>query len=177
MAVQTQSRRRFHFVLVERMKPETTDRREFELVDAGARSHAARIAHEARRKSALTKKAIHAMKQEPDEAEPAWAYSPSSTATQMSNSFLDPFVQLPMDLTLEERNLLHDCELLPASHRLTELTLSRSDRCTRGSIPNRPQVGFLPCARHDAGIHSHQRDMVELGNSPDAAPKDRPPRT
>ncbi|ETN45732.1 uncharacterized protein HMPREF1541_09565 [Cyphellophora europaea CBS 101466] len=108
MAVQTQSRRRFHFVLVERMKPETTDRREFELVDAGARSHAARIAHEARRKSALTKKAIHAMKQEPDEAEPAWAYSPSSTATQMSNSFLDPFVQLPMDLTLEERNLLHD---------------------------------------------------------------------
>ena len=106
---------RLHFVTVQQThgKDETAaTQRDIELADSDARSHAARVGHQTKKAASRPKRTIpwdnggrfkagqhlHMRK------------DPWQTTAYVSSCLLDPFVKLPVDLTLDERNLLHECK-------------------------------------------------------------------
>lgn len=114
---------RFHFVVTSRNDSQKQRRRHEETADGAARSHAARISHSHRRSSINTDtRKWLVLKQSPRRAEKPQgplAYVAVST----SYSSLDPFVELSLALSAQERNLVHCCESTNALLRERILTL------------------------------------------------------
>jgi hypothetical protein len=96
--------REFCFLSVNHPLRKDADRRTWELERARALSHAAKWVNQERRWK-------EAEKERQDDGDPS---GPSTRGLGSSASFsealLDPFVSLSMDLSLEDRNLLHGCE-------------------------------------------------------------------
>lgn len=102
----------YHFVAVEHSKSKGRDRRQWELSDAAARSHAARISH-ARRKPLPfnAQKSLVLGRSTEEDKDQIPQDNVMHKAVTTSNSSLDPFIQLSLALSLEERNLVHECSL------------------------------------------------------------------
>lgn len=105
---------RFRFIMVQRTRSSEADRRAIELADADARSHAARVSQELKK---AKKNQLLKSKTGPNRkldglghASMQLAASACRPVACVSTCLLDPFVQLPIELSFEERNLLHDCK-------------------------------------------------------------------
>lgn len=115
MAETSEKTSRFRFIMVQRTKSLEGNRRAIELADADARSHAARVSQElkkTKKKNELLKRKI-APNRKLEVLGPAsmrLATAACQPVACVSSCLLDPFVQLPIELSFEERNLLHDCE-------------------------------------------------------------------
>lgn len=102
---------RFSFIIVPHAKSSEGDRHAAELAAAKAKSHAARISQEleeakepSTRKARSSGKTLVLRKHARQEQKSACL-----TAPWGSLRTLDTFVQLPTQLSVDERSLLHDC--------------------------------------------------------------------
>lgn len=109
-AVTAVHRPKFHFVAVEWGGTQRGDRRRAELANAQARSHAARISYRRFKEPALViKKPRAPVKRSVEDDLSSGDSPPLPVAVSTTNSSLDPFIRLAMEVPLEERAMIHEC--------------------------------------------------------------------
>jgi hypothetical protein len=108
MAVESQTLRRHHFVLVKGDKWQ--DGEAYTAHKHAAQSHAARIGHMRRKQRAKTTSTPEGADVKPKESDEDRA-SALTEKTISKGCLLDPFVQLAADLKQSDKNLLHECKL------------------------------------------------------------------
>jgi hypothetical protein len=108
--------RPLHFVAVSRRSGNENKHQiiEFELADADAKSHAARVGHQRKNNASRLRMAYLNRTSQP-------LTDPRQTTGYLSSCLLDPFVTLMAELSITERNLVHECEF-DASWEGAELT-------------------------------------------------------
>lgn len=101
----------FRFIVTHSGKVRGRSRREFELAQSDAKSHAARVAYDRKRKQDGPPYQQDDVKQDSEWTKQVILID--QDAFFVDTGFLDPFLRLANVISLEERNLLHECEYFP----------------------------------------------------------------
>jgi hypothetical protein len=110
MAVIDHTSNQFSFIAVSGAGPRHGGGREKELAQSAARSHAARIVHAKRRGVNRPYKRRSSDRQgSGGDNQDLVLPEPTQILKYMGLSRLDPFVRFPVELSLEDRSLVHDC--------------------------------------------------------------------
>lgn len=113
---------RFSFIVVPHTNSSERDRRAVELAAATVKSHAARVSQELEKAKEPSKTRIKASGKSLVLKHSARQEQTGVPTTLGGIRLLDPFGQLPTELSVDERNLLHDCTFCAECWAILRLT-------------------------------------------------------